>query len=409
MDAAESTHFPPCFAVSHFAGSPFRMPSPRYEVVTTPARLAEVAALLAAAPFIAVDTEFVRRTTFYARPGLLQLSAGNGEFLIDLVALPEPAALRDVFRAELPLKVMHSCSEDLEVLKRVFGDLPGSLVDTQVAAAMLGHPLQTSYQKLLKTVLDIDVPKDETQSDWTARPLSEAQLDYAALDVRHLLPAWEALRTQLQQRGRLKWLQEDCARLLADAAREVAPGDYYRSIGNAWKLRRKSLAVLAALARWREVTARQLDKPRAHVVPDQVLVSIAQRQPQNLQQLRAIPDLHPMSLRRHGEALLRIVGEADVDAPLPPLPAPLPRESKAVLSVLRDAVAEVATAQGVAPEVLVRRRHLEAIVESVRAGAPALPPALEGWRRPLLGDCLLAAALQRQDEIRAWAAEAGDE
>jgi len=385
------------------------MPSPRYEVVTTPARLAEVAALLASASAIAVDTEFVRRTTFYPRPGLLQLSAGNGEFLVDLVALPEPAALRELFRAALPLKVMHSCSEDLEVLKRLFGDVPGSLVDTQVAAAMLGHPLQTSYQKLLKGVLGIDVPKDETQSDWTARPLSEAQLDYAALDVRHLLPAWEALRAQLEQRGRMAWLQEDCARLLAEAAREAAPEEYYRGIGNAWKLRRKALAVLAALARWREVTARQVDKPRAHVVPDQVLWNIAQRQPQNLQQLRAIPELHPMSLRRHGDALLRIVAEAESAAPVAALPAPLPRESKAVLSALRDVAAAVATEQGVAPEVLVRRRYLEALVERLRAGVAVLPPALEGWRRPVVGERLLAAALQRQDEIRGWAAEAGDE
>ena len=108
--------------------------SASFELVTTPERLAEVAARLASAPAIAVDTEFVRRTTFYPRPGLLQLSAGDGEFLVDLVALPDPAPLRALFLAPAPLKVMHSCSEDLEVLKRLFGVLPGSLVDTQVAA-----------------------------------------------------------------------------------------------------------------------------------------------------------------------------------------------------------------------------------------------------------------------------------
>lgn len=383
--------------------------SASFELVTTPERLAEVAARLATAPAIAVDTEFVRRTTFFPRPGLLQLSAGDGEFLVDLVALPDPAPLRALFTAALPLKVMHSCSEDLEVLKGLFGAPPGSLVDTQVAAAMLGYPLQTSYQKLIKAVLDVDVPKDETQSDWTARPLSESQLSYAALDVHHLLPAWEKLKAGLVERGRLAWLEEDCSRLLRDAARETAPEDYYRGIGNAWKLRRGALTLLAVLARWREVTARQVDKPRAHVVPDAVLLSIAQRRPENAQQLRTIPDLHPMSLRKHGDALLRLVRDTPPEPSVPALPAPLPRDSKAVLAVLRDVAAAAAAELGVETEVLVRRRHLEALVESARNGEPVLPPAFDGWRRALVGDRLLAALATRTAEIRGWALEPVDE
>lgn len=381
------------------------MSAPAPEIITTPERLAEVAALLAAAPAIAVDTEFVRRSTFYPRPGLLQLSAGQGEYLVDLVALPEPEALRGLFLAATPLKVMHSCSEDLEVLKRLFGAVPGSLFDTQVAAAMLGHPLQTSYQKLVKALLGVDVPKDETQSDWTARPLSVAQLSYAALDVEHLLPVWRLLAEGLAARGRLAWLEEDCARLLRDAAREGVPGEYYRGIGNAWRLRPAQLQLLAVLARWREVTARDIDKPRAHVVPDAVLVAIAQRRPSTPQALRSIPDLHPMSLRRHGEALLRLVSAPLAEETLPPLAPPLPRESKAVLASLKDVAAAVAGELGVEVEVLVRRRHLEALVESARSGVPVLPGAFDGWRGALLGDRLLAAVNARLDEIRGWIPE----
>ncbi|MFZ5724716.1 MAG: ribonuclease D [Pseudomonadota bacterium] len=384
----------------------------RFELVTDPDRLAAVAAQLAAAPALAVDTEFVRRTTFHARPGLLQLSAGDGEFLVDLVALPEPEALRPLFLAPGPLKVMHSCSEDLEVLKRLFGALPGSLVDTQVAAAMLGHPLQTSYQKIVRAVLDIEVPKDETQSDWTARPLSESQLSYAALDVRHLLPLWRQLEDGLRARGRIGWLEEDCARLLADAGREPVPGEYYRQIGSAWRLRPASLDLLAVLAAWREVTARQVDKPRSHVVPDGVLLAVAQRRPDSAAQLRNIADLHPSSLRRYGDDLLRLVREAasrDPVARVAPLPPPLPREAKPVLTALREEATRVAGELGVEVEVLVRRRHLEALVESVRAGTPELPVALSGWRRPVIGDRLLAAAVARGDEIRAWETEAADD
>lgn len=381
-----------------------------FELVTDPERLAAVAAQLAGAPALAVDTEFVRRTTFYARPGLLQLSAGSGEFLVDLVAMPDVPALRPLFLAATPLKVMHSCSEDLEVLKRLFGAVPGSLVDTQVAAAMLGHPLQTSYQKIIKAELGIDVPKDETQSDWTARPLSEAQLSYAALDVRHLLPLWHQLDAALRARGRREWLQEDCDRLLADAGREVPAQDYYRQIGGASRLRPASLALLARLATWREVTARQADKPRSHVVPDPVLLAVAQRRPDSAAHLRNIADLHPSSLRRYGDDLLRMVHESRVSpATMPvvtPVPPPLPREAKAVLSALRDVAAKAAAELGVEVEVLARRRFLEAIVDSVRAGTPALPPMLAGWRRPLVGDRLLEAAMARADEIRSWEAEA---
>ncbi len=384
------------------------MSHPAYELVTDPGRLAEVAARLSTAPALAVDTEFVRRTTFFARPGLLQLSAGDGEFLIDLVALPDVSALRELFLAPRPVKVMHSCSEDLEVLKRLFGAVPGSLFDTQVAAAMLGHPLQLSYQKLVKAILDIDVPKDETQSDWTARPLSDAQLSYAALDVRHLLPVWQRLSAELAARGRLAWVEEDCARLLRDAARETSADDYYRNIGSAWKLRAPQLAVLAALARWRELAAREYDKPRSHVVPDPVLFLVAQRRPQTLQHLRAIPDFHPMSLRKYGETLLRIVRDTPVDIVLPPVPPPLPREAKPAIAALREVAAQAAAGLGVEVEVLVRRRHLEGILESVRNGQPALPAMLEGWRRPLVGDALLTAALARETEIRGWAAETAD-
>ncbi|MFP5383158.1 MAG: ribonuclease D [Gammaproteobacteria bacterium] len=376
-----------------------------WELVTDAARLADVSALLRGAPLLAVDTEFVRRTTFYARPGLLQLSAGHGEFLVDLVAIEDRTSLRELFLAELPLKVMHSCSEDLEVLKGLFGAVPGSLVDTQVAAAMLGHPLQTSYQKLVKAVLDIDVPKDETQSDWTARPLSEAQLSYAALDVRHLLPLWQRLADGLAARDRMGWLQEDCTRLLVEAARESDQAEYYRGIANAGRLSPPQLALLSALAAWRERMARTLDKPRAHVVPDSILLMVAQRRPQSLAQLRTLPDFHPAALRRFGDDLLQIVATVPASAALPALPPPLPREAKGVLSALRDVVGPAAKAQGVEPEVLVRRRHLEALVDSARRGEPELPEMLAGWRRPLVGEPLLAATRDRVQEIRSWPEE----
>lgn len=380
------------------------MDSLRWELVTRSDALEALSGEIRHAPLLAIDTEFVRRVTFFARPGLLQLSVGSGEWLVDLVEIADLRALHGSLTGRDPVKVMHACGEDLEVLKTLCGAPPGSLFDTQVAAAMLGHSLQTSYQKLVKAVLDVDVPKDETQSDWTARPLSESQLSYAALDVRYLLPLWDALRAQLQARGRLHWLQEDCDRLLSDAAREIDPQAYYRQVSGAWKLSREGLSVLSALAAWRERTARLLDKPRSHIVPDAVLLLVAQRRPRSLAQLGAIPDLHPAMLRRHGNDVLACLSGSPLP-PVEPVPAPLPREARALLASMRDEVSRVAATHAVEPEVLVRRRHLEAIVESARQGEPELPPALQGWRRDLVGEALLRVAREHLVEIRSWKGE----
>lgn len=377
-----------------------------WELVIRSDALDAVSAAVSRVPLLAVDTEFVRRTTFFARPGLLQLSAGSGEWLVDLVEIADIAALHAPLAGKHPVKVMHSCGEDLDVLKTLFEAPPGSLVDTQVAAAMLGYPLQTSYQKLVKAVLGIDVPKDETQSDWTARPLSESQLSYAALDVRYLLPLWETLREQLHARGRLNWLEEDCDRLLADAARNPDPGVYYRQMSSAWKLPPEGLAALAALAAWREGMARLLDKPRSHVVPDAVLVMVAQRRPRTLAQLSAIPDMHPATLRRFGEEILANLAVSP--ARVEPVPPPLPREARGVLAAMREAVSGIAAKHAVEPEVLARRRHMEAILESSRRGEPELPSMLLGWRKEIVGESLLQVVRTRLAEIRSWPGEEVD-
>lgn len=376
------------------------MSNPGYRLIETEAALDTAVAQLASADAIAVDTEFVRRTTFHARPGLLQLSAGHGEYLVDLVALPRPDALRELFLAAHPLKVMHSCGEDLEVLRQLFGDVPGSLFDTQVAAALLGHPLQLSYQKLVRELLDIEVPKDETCSDWCARPLSEAQLEYAALDVRHLLSVFHRLQASLSARGRSRWLDEECARLLADARAGTDPATAYRAVSNAWRLDPEQLALLAQLVAWRDLAARASDKPRSHVVADNALFAIAQRRPASLQALRTVAELHPSSLRRYGNDLLGLV--ATPAAPVPPVPPPLPREARGLAGRLKDLVADVAKGEGLEPEVLIRRRHIESVIESLRDGDGELPPALRGWRRALVGEPLLAEARRHVDEIRSW-------
>ena len=178
-------------------------------------------------PFVALDTEFVRVDTFYPQAGLLQVCAAGRVYLIDPLLIHDWSALAEVLRAPAVVKVLHSCSEDLEVLSRLTGSLPAPLFDTQLAAGYLNLGFSMGYSRLVQAVLGIELPKGETRSDWLQRPLSETQLSYAAEDALHLAEVYEALDARLSEEKRA-WVLEDGAELLLAFGREVDPDELYR-------------------------------------------------------------------------------------------------------------------------------------------------------------------------------------
>ncbi|MFN3767514.1 MAG: ribonuclease D [Ectopseudomonas guguanensis] len=356
------------------------------------AGLAEHCAAWQALPFVALDTEFMRVDTFYPIAGLLQVSDGAIAYLIDPLRIGDWRPFAALLEAPNVVKVLHSCSEDLEVLLRLTGSLPAPLFDTQLAAGYLNLGFSMGYSRLVQALLDIELPKGETRSDWLQRPLSELQVRYAAEDVLHLVEVYRALMARLAPQ-KVEWVLEDGAELVANLSREVAPEDAWREAKLAWKLSRQQQAVLRALCAWREREARARNQPRNRVLREHSLWPLARTQPDNLVALARIEDMHPKTVRQDGETLLRLIREA---AALPPeqwpeaLPEPLPIEASALLKKLRAVGQREGERLGIAPELMLRKKTLEALLKSGFPKGPyQLPDSLRGWRRELMGQALL--------------------
>ncbi|RMV93581.1 ribonuclease D, partial [Pseudomonas coronafaciens] len=229
-------------------------------------------------PFVALDTEFMRVDTFYPIAALLQIGDGKSAWLIDPLLINDWRPLSALLENPDVIKVVHACSEDLEVLLRLTGSLPVPLFDTQLAAAYLNLGFSMGYSRLVQEVLDIDLPKGETRSDWLQRPLSETQISYAAEDAVHLAELFAILRPRLSD-DKYAWLLDDGAELVANLRREVDPYEVYRDAKLAWKLSRAQLAVLRELCAWREREARARNLPRNRIVREHSLWPLAKTQP----------------------------------------------------------------------------------------------------------------------------------
>ncbi|MBD1588051.1 ribonuclease D [Pseudomonas typographi] len=345
-------------------------------------------------PFIAVDTEFMRVDTFYPQAGLVQVSDGVAAYLIDPLCIERWAPLAELLAAPAVLKVLHACSEDLEVLQRLTGTVPLPLFDTQLAAGYLNLGFSMGYSRLVQQVLGLELPKGETRSDWLQRPLAEAQVSYAAEDALHLAELYVALSPRLGVEKHA-WVLEDGEELAQQPTREVNPRELYRDGKMAWKLSPSQLAVLRELCAWRELQARERDVPRNRVLKESSLWPLARFQPANLTAMAKIEDMHPRTLRQDGEVLLELIQQA---ASLPEaqwpaaLPEPLPLEASAVLRQLRAIGQAEAERLGIAPELALRKKTLEALLKSGFPHGPyQLPDSLRGWRRQRLGQKLLDA------------------
>lgn len=338
---------------------------------------------------LAIDTEFVRERTYHADLGLVQISDGQSVWLLDPLGDCTLPPLKQLLEDPSITKLVHSPSEDLEVLLHTAGALPEPMVDTQLACAMLGQPLQLGYHKAVEWLLGLEIDKDQTRSNWCARPLKPAQLRYAALDVCVLPAMWAILRDRLRALDRLAWLTEDCARMLADAIRPAEPANAWQRIRGNGGLDGRSLAVLAALAEWREGVARERNRPRGFIVPDTALIAIAAGKIRDHGQLDGIEALHPGVRRRQGPVLTRLVGEAlDAGTTLPVQPRAT-RAQRNRLGRLRDAVATEATRLDVEPALLASRKELERLLFD--GLSEPFPGRLDGWRSDILAAPLEAA------------------
>lgn len=336
---------------------------------------------------IGLDTEFMRIDTFLPRLALVQVECAGRIALVDPVAALDPAPLADVLADPSRTVVMHSASEDLEALATWSCQL-ANLFDTQIAAAFAGLGAGLGYQKLVSQISGVDLPKGETRSDWLRRPLSEQQLEYAAQDVVYLPTLHAELGQRVAARGYAAWLAEDCARLLERARNrdpDPEPQLGYRGAAD-WPRERQAL--LRRILRWRDATARAIDRPRPWLLDDPRMLDLAARPPH---------DADDLAERTRGLRALRHAQRAELlavlNAPLAPeelefLPIPRAPDNaeKRVIAAMKELVVKRAAELDLPDGLLCARRHLETLLASRR-----WPTALEGWRREVLHDALVAA------------------
>lgn len=361
--------------------------------IATDPELARLCARWREQAAIAIDTEFMRSETFYPIAGLIQVGDGKGCYLIDPLAITDFEPLRELLLDQAVTKVLHSCSEDLEVFQRLLNVVPAPLFDTQIAAAFAGYGFSLGYAGLVKAVLAIEIAKEETRSDWLQRPLSVAQLKYAALDVAHMLIVYGKLLQALKASERLQWVKDDCADLVTNARKPEDFTTAFHKVGFAWKLRAQELAILQNLCIWRETEARARNVPRNRLVKEPALWELARKQPQDIATLQRIEDMPSRTLRDYGETLLEIISSsAASDSNLWPerLHPPLAQSEGPQLKRLKKYVRETAERMDLPAEVLIRKKEYEALIRSgMEGGGYTLPARLRGWRYPVIGEQLL--------------------
>ena len=355
--------------------------------------LADTIEILMAAPVVAVDTEFMRERTYYARLCLVQLGTAEESFVVDAVALEgklEPLAR--LLTAPHVVKVVHAGSQDVEILLRATGSAIAPVFDTQIAATLAGFPVQVGYAQLVKDLLGVHVDKSDTFTDWAARPLTPEQVEYAEADVRYLPQVYERLHERLEREGRLAWLAEDFEHLADPQTYEVDPREQYRRVKRASSLDRRSLAVLRELAAWRETEAQRRDTPKRWLISDESLVEIARRTPGSAAELSGIRGVNDKVASRSGAAVIAAIraGQAVPEDELPRLPRKdrIPSGAQAVADLLSAVLRIRAREHNVATTLLASRDELERFAAGDRDGHPLST----GWRRTLVGAELAAIA-----------------
>ena len=343
---------------------------------------------------IALDTEFVGEGRFTPRLELIQVAAGDVCAVIDVPALETVHELADVLGDPRVLKVFHAGRQDLELLSTHTGTLSLPFFDTQLAAAMVGYGLQTAYGQLVQKIAGKKLDKSHTYTNWSQRPLTQEQIDYALEDVQFLFPIHDHLVKRLRSLGRLDWVQEEFSRLhssLNIGAR--GPQERFRRIRGWENLKPRACAVLRELATWRDEEAKRRDVPRSRVVRDEVLLELARRPPATLEALKGTRGLHGSEVERKGEAILAAIqrGLAAPESEWPAVPAargPEP-ESSGRVELLQAVLKARAKDEHIAPSLLATASDLQALVDAKHDRDKLDLPILHGWRRKLAGDTLL--------------------
>lgn len=360
-------------------------------MIDTTAALEEACRLLAQSDFITIDTEFLRETTFWPELCLIQMASPQHEYIVDPMA--KGLDLKPFFELmanSAVVKVFHAARQDIEIIFHLGDLIPHPIFDTQVAAMVCGFGDSVSYDQLVQKVKNVHIDKTSRFTDWSRRPLSEKQLDYALADVTHLRDVYLKLKGQLDAEGRAEWLTEEMAILESRETYDLPPEQAWQRLK--MRLRKPTeLAVMQYVAAWREREARARNVPRSRVLKDDAIYEIAQQQPKDVEalgRLRTIPKGWERS--SSGAAILEQVNTA-LALPKSEMPhlerhAHAPEGTQSAVELLKVLLRLTSEKHGVASKVIANSDDLEKIAAE---GEKAQVAALQGWRKELFGDLAL--------------------
>ena len=344
-----------------------------------------------------LDTEFIKVDTLWPKLGVFQINVENNVYLLDGTTLDLSEFWNKLFRAQQ--NVFHACSEDIDLIYHYAQHKTlNNVFDTQVGMSFLGHGLQVSYQNALKQMLDVDIDKGETRSNWLARPLSPAQLSYAANDVLYLMNLSEKVKQELDSKSLLHFALEDCQHLTQEIATETPLHLLYQDIGN-YRHSRRQLMQLQQLAVWREHMVKALNTPRSFILKNSSMIDLVEKNPKNAFQLSGVKDIRQNVVREHGKTILDLVKFLPEQADWPlRMARPIRHSSKDVGEKIDHLIQNVVDETSIPKEVLMRKKWMNALHQHVvfHNDEKDLPDYLLGWRYDLLTQPLIQ--LLRRDE-----------
>lgn len=347
-----------------------------------------------------LDTEFIKVDTLWPKLGVCQVNVNGNVYLLDGVSLDLSQFWKKIFLAQQ--NIFHACGEDIDLIYH-YADQEDLLnvFDTQVGLSFLGHGLQVSYQGALKLCLDIDIEKDQTRSDWLARPLSPQQLCYAANDVLYIMKLAQHIQEQLKQKGLYDYVLEDCSSLTKEIIRETPKELLYTDVGN-YRHSRRQLMQLQNLSEWRDYIVKATNQPRSFILRNSTMIDMVEKNPRNSFQLSQVKDIRPNVVREYGKTILELLKDLPNESEWPTrIAKPFKVTSKETLNKMDMVLAHAISETSIPKEVLLRKKWLNAIHQHVlsQGDEQDLPDYLLGWRYELLTQPLIHLFQEEKESL----------
>ncbi len=353
------------------------------------------------ASVLAIDTEFVRTRTLYPKLGLLQIFDGKQLSLIDPIAIEDLSPFWQLLTNNNIIKVLHACSEDLEVFLTSASCRPVNLIDSQIMMSFLGHGLSMGYAAMVEHFTDIKLDKSESRTDWTKRPLSQKQLNYASADVEHLFNIYPMLLAQIEQAGWFDYAMQETQLLIERKFTPIDENQLYRQIKLAWRLNPKQLNNLQYLAKWRYQQAKKRDLPLGFVVKEHTLIAVAANNPTSLAAMNKLDGAEVLDIRHKGKAMLSVLKQASLNNETG-YPQKIQRLDehpgyKQTFKNVKAYISAVSEKHGLAMENLASKKQINQFLtwyydlneaKKLSSDTGVYPDILTAWRNELFGKAL---------------------